>query len=314
MEDNNPIAEYTLSGEDWYTVMSRAISKSSSTHKTKTLSTHEKKLRSNTYTDFSIDVQTSEGEKVLTSAGKLETKATYIKTAQYISDQYKKLKARRPIEKMKFRANASDLSNFWDAWLSTAPPKTVEFNSVTGASSFVSLNMYYMPAYSGSGYAGANGEGNCGPTSETILMKYYKDCRGKNNLLRNGNVNDTYKRISQLCGYTPQSGSPLNKISSSIKDYVKEQGYSVSVNNYLFDTWGNFTGDIDNNKPIILSVGGKDANGNSVGHRVVVLGYCETNTGSRYLRIANCWDTSNNRYIKFKPSELSRFNGYSVAI
>ncbi len=72
--------------------------------------------------------------------------------------------------------------------------------------------------------------------------------------------------------------------------------------------------DIKANKTILVSVGGKDASGKSVGHACVAFGYRITTDGAKYLQVANGWDTSCNRYLKFKPSELTRFDGYAVSI
>lgn len=311
--DSNPIVEYSLDGIDPYTAMSNSATKKFSKIEAKTLKS--KKLRSETFYNYGIELATEQGYKVYSSSDGLVSKDIYDKNAKIKTSKITEVKKESQNNKKNEKEYIKASTNFWDAWLDTAPGTAKTTKTITKASSFVSLNMSQMPSYSGSGYtAGYYEEGNCGPTSLTIIVKYWDECRGMSNLLKSNSVTTTYKRLSKLSGYTPVEGTVTANLISAIKDYAKEQGYTAKVSNYLFDTWSNFKGDLDGNKTIFLSVGGKDADGVELGHASVVFGYRITTDGSKYLRIANCWDTSTNRYIKFKPSELSWFNGYAVSI
>ena len=72
--------------------------------------------------------------------------------------------------------------------------------------------------------------------------------------------------------------------------------------------------DIAADKPILLFVQGYDEEGDKTGHFAVVFGYKITTDGSKYLTIANCWDNSSQRYIRFKSDGLTAFDGYAIQI
>lgn len=310
--DSNPIIEYSLEGNDPYTAMSNKVNKDFSNIGAKVTKT--KKLRTETFYNYGVEVSTTHGKKVYSSSEGLISKSSYDEKAEKRTEEYNKTKKEFYQKNNQDEIYVKASTNFYDAWLNTAPGTAKTTKTITKAGSFKSLNMYDMPSYSGSSYtAGYYDEYNCGPTTLTIIMKYWDECRGMSNLLKSNSIPTTYKRISKLCGYTPTEGTSTSKLTSTIKTYAKEQGYTATVNSYLLDTWSNFKNDLDKNKTILLAVQGK-LDGVLVGHGAVVLGYRINTDGSKYLRVADCWSTSTNRYIKFKPPELSSFQGYAVSI
>lgn len=168
----------------------------------------------------------------------------------------------------------------------------------------------------------ASGEGNCGPTSLTDVIKIYA-CDyivstgvelNYTGLRINNSNKDTYNRLVELSGYSCSEPASMSELISGLKAYVKERQYNCSVGNYWFDFWSDFTRDVDNRKPILLYTSSSAGSA----HAQVVVGYytftnSNTNESTRYLLIHSGW-RSTPSYLKFKPSSLNHFNGYCVTI
>ncbi len=283
-------------------------------------------LISDTMTNYGIELSMDGNNKVLDESGNLVDTEKYLNRSK---ERTKKLNSlTENSSAFGFKANTEEIvqrinselmggksSNFWNAFYSNVPNLNSSSQvNVIYTVSFTPLVMSDMPAYSGSGTAGTYNEGNCGPTAFTNFIKYYKEKRNKTNLYTSGTIEDTYNRLCVLSDYNPTDGVFDNKVLSTFNTYIPERGYSVSSGQFWFNWWSDFTGDIDSGKPLILRVGGNDSSGDHLGHFVVVMGYCKDTSNAGYLRIADGWNATTHRYVKFKPSDLDEFYGFSITI
>lgn len=117
-----------------------------------------------------------------------------------------------------------------------------------------------------------------------------------------------YEDIRRITKFNPKLG--LNDIQTleGLKKYAKEKDLKISVNAYFLDNWENFTSDIIAGRPIFLGLKPWKADG----HAVVVCGYVEMPSGDKYLQVLDGWDKTIARYMEFKKSNYSKFDGASV--
>ena len=161
--------------------------------------------------------------------------------------------------------------------------------------------------------------GNCGPTAAANLCALYYS-KGKTNILIDGDIDETYSALVTAVSFNENGteGTYYSNLKSGIRNYVRGRSYSISINDYLFDTWGNFKGDFDDNKSNIIFIEGRKKNEAgqwiTVGHFVVGIGYRVMNDGTRYVRIYDGWNKSNNRFLHFDADSLVTFCGASVSI
>jgi len=307
--DDNPVVAFSLEGEDIFTSMSRVGGYTNNSSKIK-------KLYSETMTSFSIE--TANGKGILKSNGVIEDKDEFIKNSKAMADRVKELYP-DVVEKIDtatqiFYGKSTKL--IYDAF-SGVPSGTIQSQgNLTGATTFTPVLMKDMPAYNDyTKTAGSQNEGNCGPTALTNVIKYYHEKRGKTGLLRYGDLRIyTYGRLSFLSGYHPDIGMNTSVVISTLTTYASEQGFTCSGGAYWLNLWSDFTRDINADKAIVLFVKGKIDDKDSNGHFVVVLGYRQHTNNAQFLRVADGWYASNNRFVKFKPVELTSFRGFCVPI
>ena len=302
--DVNPIVEYSLEGSDPYTSIANRV-----VNNNLDITNISEKMISLGAFSYAVQVHTKDDVKMISQQGKTIDLSTY-------KIRYDKLE--QSSEKQTTKSGeeyGKSTVNFWDAWLDTAPGVAKNQKTIYGTNTFVSLDMSKMPSYYGDGLtAGDHDEGNCGPTAVTTIMEYWRVCRAKSNLIADRKIDLAYARIAALLKYDPEAGTFNHNIKSAVEKYAEDQGYEATVDNYWTDTWSDFTRDINNDITILTQVGGKDDDGKQIGHYCVAFGYRENKDGSRFLQVANGWDNSCNRFLKFKPSELNQFNGFAISI
>lgn len=158
----------------------------------------------------------------------------------------------------------------------------------------------------------APNEGNCGPTSITDVVRLYAKYELNDHSalpsLSLSSDKATYNRLVTYSGYASGAAVSMSKLISALKKHTKERGYSISVNDYLFDNWSDFTRDIQAKKPILLYTSSSKS-----AHSQVVVGYRVFTSGSQYLMIHSGWTTEAS-YVRYKPDSLTKFNGYCVSI
>lgn len=186
----------------------------------------------------------------------------------------------------------------WSQWFK-APTSTIsKSKTITGASGFSTLNMAHMPAYANGNYNnGLANEGNCAPTALTTIAKYWAEKRGKTRLKVGTDIRNTYRAVAKASKYK-NKGLTDSEMVNGIKAYAKDKKYTATVNGYLLNNWSDFTRDLNNNKTVLLALGAKTTRGNSY-HASVAFGYAEMKDGSKYLRVANGWNTSSATHLKF---------------
>lgn len=183
--------------------------------------------------------------------------------------------------------------------------KTVR--NITGANEIRALCMEDMPNASSQ-------EGNCGPTALANTAKLYAEfaLNGNRGALSDLKVNDsdddTYERLVAISGYSSSTPATMTTLVSSMRSFAIERGYSCTITDYSSDYWSDFTRDIAANKPILLYTANSEK-----GHAQVVVGYWEYDMGEKYVKILSGW-TTYPTFVKYKPSSLTRFNGYCVSI
>lgn len=145
-------------------------------------------------------------------------------------------------------------------------------------------------------------DGNCALVATANIIRWSRSV-GK---VKNENFNDYYdmKRITNF-----KIG--LNDIQAleGLKKYAKEYNQKVKIDAYWFDTWDDFTRDIRAQKIIFLGLKPWLA---KAAHAMVVVGFNEMPSGGKYLRVYDGWHRVATRYIEFKKSNYSKFDGASV--
>lgn len=145
-------------------------------------------------------------------------------------------------------------------------------------------------------------DGNCSVVAAANIIHYWQ--------LRDVVVEDhnEYEDIKRITKFKPGSGLIDIQTLEGLKKYAKEKGLKISVNAYFLDKWENFTSDIIAGRPIFLGL----KPWNAAGHAVVVCGYVEMPSGAKYLQVLDGWDKTIARYMEFKKSNYSKFDGASV--
>ena len=137
---------------------------------------------------------------------------------------------------------------------------------------------------------------NCAPTALTNLVFYYDSLPEINGLIYN-NPLWTYSRICSLAGFDGTRGLYNDEMIDALEEYVNERNFNISIDDYWKDWWSDFTRDINNDQPVLVSIQGNNSSQEWVAHAVVALGYVETD-GDKYLRVADGLTTSQ-RYLNY---------------
>jgi hypothetical protein len=174
--------------------------------------------------------------------------------------------------------------------------------NVKSSSTITGANITY---YESSDVSSANKTYACTIVALSNMMKYYKS-RGKTSI--DSNFSTLYSALWTLAGTNSEGTTFTENIAPAAVAYMKNKGYSISSDDYLFDWYSDFTRDVNNNKPIIFSYGA-DFGGKPGGHSVFCVGYVDT-TSYQYLRIADGWNNYL-RYINFNGYNYSRKDGWS---
>ena len=153
-----------------------------------------------------------------------------------------------------------------------------------------------------------DGPGNCVPTCATNIAAFFDECRSGNETLILGPRQNAYNAIVTEIGaeHDIYHRDGLN----GLKDFCAGRGYLLSYDDYWLDLWGDFTRDINNNKPIWVSVGVDE-----VGHSMMCVGYViryVNGSGTNYLRVATGWTADIGSVAQFNG--FDRLNGYSLTI
>lgn len=296
MEDEHPIIEYSLEGQNVYDYLKEQFASYKA--------------------NFAVERQ-KETVQPIASFSIAEENVLYTDFINY------SLKVKSNNQTFLFNQN-KEIQEFNDSKLTVKQPSRsdtffddyVDFPSesgsyvsgnITGANSDTVLIMGNMPGVTA-------GEGNCGPTSLANTVKLYAE-NGLNghsaipNLRLNGSDSSTYSRLVQISGYSCNNPVGMDALLDALVTYSRERNYSCSIDNYWWDLWSDFTRDIGNNKPILLYT----SSSAGTAHSQVVVGYRSYNNGAKYLRIFTGWSSSAT-FVKFKPSSLNNFNGYCVSI
>lgn len=293
-----PIIEFALEGPSIY----QYIEDQFNSYKDNTASTYQDSISSMSLSAYSIVDENVLYTDFINYSLKIQDNDEAL-----LFNQYKQVETCSELTHLNTEAPTSD--TFYDDYIelpSESGSKTVV--SITGANKIQALVMENMPGAS-------SGEGNCGPTSLANTVKLYAEYKlnGNSSVLSNLKVNhsdnDTYSRLVEISGYSSTKPASMSTLVSAIKSYAIERGYSCSTSNYLLDLWSDFTGDIGNDRPVLLYT----SSSAGTAHAQVVVGYWLYNSGSKYLKILSGW-TSYPTFVKFKPSSLNHFNGYGISI
>ena len=281
----------------------------------------EKKVVSIDLNFFSVEVQCGEEKAYLEESGRVK-KCDFLEDEDFIKEYHQYLSDHCDTPLPLF-ADYLSITQYgkgfpWNQYISSISGAIVDSHIITGGTSFTPFVMADMPPYDSSQglTAGAAGEGNCGPTALLNVVGYYKTQRGKTNLYYGNSWYDSYVLLRNASNYTPAAGMNENKIQNAYTTYGTYTGYSIWATKYSIPSWNNYKQSLDNDKPIIVLVGGFDANLNYEGHYVVAIGYFSYASGgySHYLRVYDGWYANSNRCLAFVPSAFSVFHGYAITV
>lgn len=140
------------------------------------------------------------------------------------------------------------------------------------------------------------------------LAKYYRE-NGYDKISRS--FTTLYDTMWDYAGTNDEGTTSNGREAPAAQRYLNELGYKCTYSSYLFDNYGDFTKDLDKNKPCIFSYGAKFGNKKG-GHAVFAVGYVET-TEYQYLQIADGWNDYL-RYINFNGYDYTRTDGWSFSV
>lgn len=166
---------------------------------------------------------------------------------------------------------------------------------------------------------GTNSE-NCGPTAVLNIVGIKRN-GGWHSIILNESITDTYADIVTKTGFNKNgtSGITYAKAKSGLKAYVESRNFNITINDYWFDRFSDFKEDFDDDKMNLMYIRGYsyDSGSNSwedVGHFIVGIGYRIMEDGSRYIRVCDGWNATNNRFLNFDSNALTVLQGTSVEI
>lgn len=142
---------------------------------------------------------------------------------------------------------SNDTGGSWSSIMDfhAAPGIIAETKIISGAENFTPSTMGQLQVNSGAG--------NCVPTCATNIAVFFDECRSGNSTLIPGTRQAAYNAIVNEIG---AEHSIYHKDGlKGLKDYCAGRGYLLSYDDYWLDLWSDFTRDVNNNKPIWVSVG-----------------------------------------------------------
>ena len=162
-------------------------------------------------------------------------------------------------------------------------------------------------------YCGDHVENNnrtyaCSVVALCNLAKYYRE-NGYDKISRS--FTTLYDTMWDYAGTNDEGTTSNGREAPAAQRYLNELGYKCTYSSYLFDNYGDFTKDLDKNKPCIFSYGAKFGNKKG-GHAVFAVGYVET-TEYQYLQIADGWNDYL-RYINFNGYDYTKTDGWSFSV
>ncbi len=137
---------------------------------------------------------------------------------------------------------------------------------------------------------------NCVPTALTNMVVYYETLSNINGLLYN-NPTQTYARICALANFTGTQGLSNDEMCNVLEEYVSERDFNISIDDYRYDWWSDFTRDINRDRPVLVSIQGAGDDGYWTAHAVAAFGYVETDN-AKYLKVAD-GNYSSQRYLNY---------------
>ncbi len=203
-----------------------------------------------------------------------------------------KINAQEP-EPMVTNYTSSESIHISDEYNTTSVSR---YNSLDGA---VEL-FHTAPMYSTDDFSQGIYNNNCAPTLMANVLSYFNVARG---LYLNANpINQSvYNEMCNTMGYNGSSGKSLNDVSQALKNWSSRYGKTCIIDKYWFNTWGDVTRDIDNNKPVLLGYNG---------HAYLVLGY-DVENGVKKLFVATAWSNMPYQFLTFTSGmEMQSVNIY----
>ncbi len=108
-----------------------------------------------------------------------------------------------------------------------------------------------------------------------------------------------------------KGGLTNDEVINTLREYVAEREFNISIADYWYDLWSDFTRDINNDLPVFVSIEGWVPDDERwVAHLVVAVGYIETDNAN-YLKVAD-GEFSYQRYLNY--DYYSVHEGFSVDI
>lgn len=174
-------------------------------------------------------------------------------------------------------------------------------------------NLRYFSTPDFSGY-----DGHCAPTAGINLVYYWynRSSTKYGNLMYANSWNSAFAKMYSYMK-TDKYGTTDEDIASGLRKYMNAVNFGNSVVKLLdTPTWADLVGEIEggsNGRPFIFTVANHYLYSD---HAVLAVGYSEFEyantqsatgtTHSRYLRIADGWTNSANRYIHYKVGHDSK--------
>jgi hypothetical protein len=165
---------------------------------------------------------------------------------------------------------------------------------------------YYITYSTTSDFSGYSN--HCGPTAGTNVMRYWynRDDSTYSGLYLNNSWDDVFVQLYTDMKVATNDTTYSNDFEQAIKDFFDDNasGYS-SIDYYSSNvSWSKIETEIDADYPPVLLLQKHELYGD---HYVLGLGYKEffydgflwNNDYSRYIRIADGWTSSPNRYVHF---------------
>lgn len=148
----------------------------------------------------------------------------------------------------------------------------------------------------------------CSVVALCNLMKYYQ-LRGFDKI--STSFTTLYSNLWRYALTLSNGHTSAMFIPLAAEKYIEELGYNCSFDEYLLNLYSDFTRDIKNDKPCMLSYRAKFGPKKD-GHTVFVIGYVKT-TAYQYLHVADGWNTYS-RYLNYNGYDYSLKKGCSFKV
>lgn len=278
---------------------------------------NEKILYSTGFFDYAIPVDT-EATVFYNSTDELMNKQTLIKQCTKTADAKEAIADSRSlylqnVESSPIYSVESDKESYYEGFFTSGTlPSSGNYSTKTiiGASTFIPSTMSSLRASGGF-------SGNCTPTAATNILSFYKEKRGFSSI--GSSRKNIYDGIVSNSGWNQfgNVGMTFSQATRGMKSVVNGAGYSFSSDTYWLNLWSDWKRDLGNDFPILTSVYGYKQNAGSwedVGHAIVAVGYREYESGAKYLRVYDGWNTTNDKYIYFNSNYFTSVNGVCIKV